>query len=232
MILVFILLISSFFFSLFGHPLLTQVSLALNCFVLALILLRRRDGAVHRQKYIFTPKALECSFTSELIKAGMLKGDYIVSSEYIALVLSNIQKNIQKQQSMKVLENVNLLSGTGRLEKSKTGFSNMELFKYAYENGCTIVMCGENISANISKVFSVDTVDIARISVKDAQRASSLLKVYADSWDGSSLKGYVVSDEQVVVTDGNENDRGRIIEMEVERDMSIKNRKVYYGRKK
>jgi len=143
-----------------------------------------------------------------------------------------MEKNIQKKQALTVLENINLISRMGMLVKHKMGFSYMELFKYAYNNGCVIIMSGEKISANISKMFSVRTIDVSKLSPRESIANKSTAKMFAERWEDDSLKGYILSDEAVIVADADREETGKIIDVEIEREMSVRNRKIYYAKKK
>jgi len=232
MIIVFLLLTASFFLSLFHLYLYSEIVIAAACFVLILFITRKHGKIVQKEKYLLTPRVLESEIISDIIKSGILTGEFIVSSEYISSVLSNMEKNIQKKQSLTVLENVNLISRTGMMIKHKMGFSYMELFKYAYDNGCVIIMSGEKISANISKMFSVRIIDIAKILPRETTSYKSIAKVFAEKWEDNSLKGYLLSEDLVVVTDAVQEESGKIIDVEIEREISVRNRKVYYAKKK
>lgn len=205
----------------------------LGVIVVLILKLRPKEMNHNEGLYVLTSNAVSNDMLRSIIESGIINGRFLISNVLIEKLVNDTKKGKKNFYNKIKMDNISYIQMNADMEKIDTDYKIPALFKYAYENAATVVLSGESVSKNISKLFNVRTIDISRIRADRAanHRQGEKIKFVIERMENGRCSGRLI-DRTLVYADCPQNAKQNdICEANVDSVITIDNQRVIITKK-
>lgn len=201
--------------------------------IMLLYISMRKKTIEHSGMYVLSSNAVSNNMLRNIIESGIIRGRFLISTVLIDKLVNDTKKGKKNFYNTIKMDNISFIQMNADMSKIECDYKIPSLFKYAYENGATVILSGESVSKNISKLFNVRTIDISRIKTdrSDTYRTGEKIRFVIERLDNGRCSGRLI-DRTLVYSDCSESAvQNSICEGYVDSVITIDNQRVIITKK-
>ncbi len=176
------------------------------------------------KKYLISFNALSNIYLKKIIESKLINGEIIISTKMIKKILEDKNKIYNKEI---VLENLEYIKRNSIYKEIDIDFNIVLLFKYAYEHNFILIISGEKVQHNISKIFNIITIDLSILNIVSKNEIIKGKKIrYTVIENNGKCEGVLLRDIKVYIKNCDEYEKGKIYEGYADNILELNSKKI------